>query len=153
MWKKAEKYDHAEKNFREINSVETPQCGNYGNSLSRICGKNFVKLTVLLNNLLKSWFDEIFFCWERISRFSTVWFRNFENLLSRFLDKNFVKTTHLLNKLIMSWFDGKKYVFNWEKKSVKLLCKWIDLLKMFFREINLQHNFSMKVISQKFCLQ
>ena len=37
------------------------QCGNYGNSLSRIFGKNFVKVTVLLNKLLKSWFDEIFF--------------------------------------------------------------------------------------------
>ena len=35
--------------------------------------KNFVKVTVLLNKLLKSWFDEIFFWWERISRFSTLW--------------------------------------------------------------------------------
>ena len=34
------------------------QCGNYGNSLSRIFGKNSVKVTVLLNKLLKSWFDE-----------------------------------------------------------------------------------------------
>ena len=45
--------------------------GNYGNSLSRIFGKNFVKVTVLLSKLLKSWFDEIFFWWEKISRFST----------------------------------------------------------------------------------
>ena len=29
--------------------------------LSRIFWKNFVKVTVLLNKLLKSWFDEIFF--------------------------------------------------------------------------------------------
>ena len=36
------------------------QCGNYGNSLSRIFDKNYVKVTVLINNLLKSWFDEIF---------------------------------------------------------------------------------------------
>ena len=53
--------------------VSEPQCGNYGNSLSRIFGKNFVKVTILLNKLLKSWFDEIFFRWERISRFSTLW--------------------------------------------------------------------------------
>ena len=39
----------------------TVQCGNYENSLS-----------VLLNKLLKSWFDEKKFWWERISRFSTV---------------------------------------------------------------------------------
>ena len=36
------------------------QCGNYGNSLSYIFGKNFVNVAVLLNKLLKSWFDEIF---------------------------------------------------------------------------------------------
>ena len=48
------------------------QRGNYGNSLSRIFGKNSVKTTVLLNKLQKSWFDEIFFHLERISRFSTL---------------------------------------------------------------------------------
>ena len=31
-----------------------------GNSLSRIFGKNFVKVTVLLKKLLNKWFDEIF---------------------------------------------------------------------------------------------
>ena len=58
------------------------QCGNYGNSLSRIFGKNFVKVTVLrvlLNKLLNSWFDGIFFWWERISRFSTLWVWKNEN--------------------------------------------------------------------------
>ena len=40
--------------------------------LSRIFGKNFVKVAVLL--ILKSWFDEICFRWdERFSRFSTLW--------------------------------------------------------------------------------
>ena len=49
------------------------QCGNYGNSLSRIFSKNFVTVTVLLNKLPKSWFHEIFlWWWERISRFSTL---------------------------------------------------------------------------------
>ena len=47
-------------------------CGNYGNSFSRIFDKNFVKATVLLNKLLKSWFHEIFFRWERISEISTL---------------------------------------------------------------------------------
>ena len=94
VWKN-EKFSLTEKIFREINSfsnffrksgaytkfcqnfweriLHSAQCGNYGNSLSRIFGKNFVKVTVLLNKLLiKSWFDEIFFRWERISRFSTL---------------------------------------------------------------------------------
>ena len=48
------------------------QCGNYGNSPSRIFDKNFVKVTVLLSKLPKSWFDKIFLWWERISRFSTL---------------------------------------------------------------------------------
>ena len=51
-----------------------------GNSLSRIFGKNFVRVTVLLNKLIKSWFDEIFFRWERISRFSTLCTPNSQNL-------------------------------------------------------------------------
>ena len=45
---------------------------NYRNSLSPIFEKNFVKVTILLNKLLKSWFDEIFLKWQRISRFSTL---------------------------------------------------------------------------------
>ena len=68
------------------NSVEKSQCGNYGNSLSRIFGKNFVKVTVLLNKVLKSWFDEIFYKWERISRFSTLW--KYYKLQSLSLQKN-----------------------------------------------------------------
>ena len=37
------------------------QCGNYRNLLSHFFDKNFVKLTILLKKLLKSWFHEIFF--------------------------------------------------------------------------------------------
>ena len=40
------------------------QCGNYGNSLSQIFDKNYVKAMVLLKKLLNSWFDEFFFQWE-----------------------------------------------------------------------------------------
>ena len=36
--------------------------GNYGNLFSLFIGKNFVKVTILLDKLQKSWFDEIFFC-------------------------------------------------------------------------------------------
>ena len=42
-------------------AVVYSQCGNYGNSLSRIFGKNFVKVKVLQKKLLYKWFDEIIF--------------------------------------------------------------------------------------------
>ena len=47
------------------------QCGNK-NYLSHFFVKNFVKATVLQNKLLKSWFHEIFFWWERIPVITTV---------------------------------------------------------------------------------
>ena len=59
--------------FRKNPQCETAQCGNYCDLVSHIFGKNFVKLTVLLKKLLKSWFDEIFFWWDQIFRFSTLW--------------------------------------------------------------------------------
>ena len=40
--------------------------------LSHFFGKNFVKPTVLVIELLNSWFDEIFFQWEWIFHFSTM---------------------------------------------------------------------------------
>ena len=56
-----------------ICNVRASQCGNYENSLSRIFDKNFVKSTVLLKKLLKSWFHEIFFSVrEHVSFFHTV---------------------------------------------------------------------------------
>ena len=58
--------------FHVIYVAFNAQCGNYGNFLSHIFDKNFVKATVLLNKLLKSWFHEIFFQWERISQISTL---------------------------------------------------------------------------------
>ena len=48
------------------------QCGNFANFLSYIFDKNFVKAPFLLKKLLKSWFHEIFFQWETISRFSKL---------------------------------------------------------------------------------
>ena len=49
------------------------QCGNCGNSLSRIFGKNFVKVTVLLNELLKRvHLTEYFFGESKFRVFSTL---------------------------------------------------------------------------------
>ena len=49
------------------------QRGNYGNLLSHIFGIKFVKVTVLLNKLLKSWFDKkISLLRENFSFFHTV---------------------------------------------------------------------------------
>ena len=39
--------------FRYILVSKTAQCGNFGNLLSRIFGKNFVKATFLLKKLVK----------------------------------------------------------------------------------------------------
>ena len=49
------------------------QCGNFANLLWRIFAKNFVKATFLLKKLLKRRFDEIFFQWEQIFHFTTLW--------------------------------------------------------------------------------
>ena len=48
------------------------QCGIYRNSFSRIFGKNFVKVTLLLKKLLTSWIDETFLLRENFSFFHTV---------------------------------------------------------------------------------
>ena len=55
------------------------QCGNYGNSLSRIFGKNFVKVSVLLKKLLVR---------ENLSSFHTVpQCGNYGNSLTHFWQK------------------------------------------------------------------
>ena len=57
---------------RNIFSVKVFQVVLCTEILSHIFDKNFVKSMVLLKKLLNSWFDDFFFQWERISRFSTV---------------------------------------------------------------------------------
>ena len=59
--------------FRCWECGNNAQCGNHGILVSHFFGKNFVKATVLLNKSLKSWFDEIFFLWDQIFHFSTLW--------------------------------------------------------------------------------
>ena len=56
-----------------FSKLRDTQCGNNINSLSYNFDKNFVKATFLLKKLLKSWFHEIFFQWERKSCFSTLY--------------------------------------------------------------------------------
>ena len=73
------------------------QCGNFANFLSYIFDKNFVKAPFLLKKLLKSWFHEIFFQWEKIQHFSTLCFRN---LVSQYIfGKNFMKVTFFTNEI------------------------------------------------------
>ena len=83
------------------------QCGNYGNSLSRIFGENFVKVTVLLNKLLKSWFDEIFFRWAREREFLDFphWFRNFHSTVWKFQD---FSDTQILREINFGEFRSSK---------------------------------------------
>ena len=86
-------------------------CGNYGNLLSRIFGKNFVKVTDLPKKSLNSWFDEIFFFSEskffifphcgvhsvEIRKFLSQAF--FAKNLEKFRENNAVK--ELLSKMVL----------------------------------------------------
>ena len=94
----------------QLCTAAVSHCGNYGNSLSRFFEINFVKATIL--KLQKSWFHEIFFRWERISRFSTLWHCTVWKLRKFTLTfgNNFVKVMVLLKKLLNSWFDE---IFLW----------------------------------------
>ena len=76
--------------------VVTTQCGNYRNSLSHIFGKKFVKVTVLLNELLKSWFDEIFLVRENFSFFHTVHTHAVE--FTKFLYHGFFRENNFFSK-------------------------------------------------------
>ena len=74
--------------------VSLSHTGNYGNLLSRIFDKNFVKATFLLKKLLKNWFHGKKFRWERISRFSTLWLLNMR-LVKALISRNFLLQRYL----------------------------------------------------------
>ena len=94
------------------------QCGNCCDLVSHIFGKNFVKLTVLLRKLQKSWFNEIFFGETKFFVFlhcaiPTVWknekfgltnkiFRQFSylviSLVKTLLSRNFCQKCVRLNR-------------------------------------------------------
>ena len=58
--------------------MHDPECENCCNLVSHIFDKNFVKITFLLNKLLNTWFDEIFFSVKvNFSFFHTVRLRTF----------------------------------------------------------------------------
>ena len=67
------RYFHEILSWVKITLCAHSQCGSCRNSLSHFFRINFVKVIVLQKKLLKSWFDEEKFEWERISRFSTLW--------------------------------------------------------------------------------
>ena len=98
----------------------------YGNSLSRIFGENFVKVTDLLDKLLKSWFHEIFCCQMQMdAKIREInWFRTKSHKL--FLRKihNFsVKSTFLLKKLLTTnWFYGNFWA--WSRLFVVIFTLW-----------------------------
>ena len=90
--------------------------------LSCIFGKNFVKVTVLLNQLLKSWFDEIFFWWE-----STLFW---------VLTKNSVKLTFSLKSYTVIYksvnqFDEK--IFQWGETFRNYHTVFLSLEKYFVK--------------------
>ena len=75
-------------------------------------------------NKVKSWFDEIFYWWERISCFSTLWISNHTFF---FFCKNFVKVNVLLNKSLKEsiwrnifWYECESREINNTEKFVKL---------------------------------
>ena len=87
-------------------------CGTYGNLLSRLFEKNFVKVTFSLKKLLKNWFHGKKFRWERILRFPhcalcTVWkLRKFS--LTLFWQK-FRETNSLTKEITKELVSRKKF--------------------------------------------
>ena len=107
-----------------VHSVEIAQI------LSHIFGKNFVKVTFSLKNLLKSWFDEFFFSEREFHVFPHVCRKvvitqceKRRNSLSHFFRKN-VKVMIFLKKLLKNWFH--EIFFQWGERisrfSTRTLC-------------------------------
>ena len=88
------------KSIHVIDTVHsTCICGNNENSHSRFFGKNFVKATVLLKKLLRSWFHGIFFS---VSEKEFLVLQHHHYFYGK-INIVFVKVTVYLNK---SWFHG-----------------------------------------------
>ena len=86
--------------------IDISQCGNYGNLLSHIFGKNFVKVTFLL----KSWFDEIFFGESKFFNFpQCAELQKFT--LTHFWQK-FRESNVFTKELLKNWFD--EIFFRWD---------------------------------------
>ena len=128
---------------------------------STLFRKNFVKTMVLLKKLLNSWFDEIFFQWERISRFSTVcrsdWFfvLGMRKLCTEILSHNFLtkiswkQRFYYSNKLLKSWF--QEIIYRWEKISeISTLCNFHSVSWKLFNKNSVETIFQRKLISRNF---
>ena len=132
---------------REMSS----QGGNYGNLLSHILCKNFVKVTVLLKKLLNSWFDEIL-------SFSTEWKIEFlYGLLNKLLGWNslcnfnfFRQITNLLQhpmgkKALHNLFFSSNWQKSWNTKFFRQF--WRKNLNLkFFRHFD-ENFMNCKVLS------
>ena len=93
-----------------------PQCQNYGNLLPPFCRKNSVKATFSLDFTL-NWFDEKYFAWQWISRFSTMCLRNFHTVknvrtLLNFCDINL--EVEMENGLTKIWMISLVIFIRWE---------------------------------------
>ena len=86
--------------------LSTVCCGNYGNVLSRFFGKNFVKVTHLLNKSLKSWFagknfsESKFFIFPQCVVLTQI----------RFFFRGFIFHEIQFYSLIQIFLDGNEYV-------------------------------------------
>ena len=139
-------------------SVSEILIGLRGNSLWRIFGKNFVKVTVSLNNLLKSWFHENFWSRVNFSFFHTVsfLFRKYRKYIHfgheiRQMQFFFLKKSWHAKDFWMIWFVGKiipilrfplphlpsRY------QSTVWKCQWFTLTRFLSKIPWNQHNYKM----------
>ena len=113
-------------------------------SLTHFC-KIFVKVTVLLNKLLKSWFHEIFFG----ERDFLVFPRNCENFTVTLFSQTFREINVLLKNFAVNWFDERN--FAWHGSTVWKFRKF-SRTKKIFREINSLVTYLVKpLLSRNFC--
>ena len=135
-------------NFCNPHCTVDSQCGNYRNLVSYSFGKNFVKATFLLNKLLKSCFDEIFFSVRPIFLF----FHNVGLSLTLYSVEKREILSHLRNISSNQLFSN---LFSKTVTFMKFLPKLRERIPVistqcsatFFRQINLGRT----LISQKFC--
>ena len=133
VWKSTIKCDISQKilwnqlfsNFFSKNvTLHCACCGNYGNLLSLIFDKNFVKATILLKKLLKNWFHGKQFRWERISRFSTLCTVH-RLLWLTFYGKTFVKSTVISCFHEIYFHRAREWIFLFSHYAFSLWFAWV----------------------------
>ena len=105
--------------------ITGPQCGNYGNSLSRIFGKNFVKVTVLLSDLTKYLFSESKFPWfPQCAQFNVIICDVSYMILSKFPWNWLISNTRRNNNLFIEmgiFFLKWNYDCPWVDRAISIL--------------------------------